>query len=146
MTVLLRVCLTGAALLAPLAAGAADLNTPPYMPPSAHVLVYAPPPCFAVFHRKPGGRGWSLTRNGPEEVPVIHPLRYENGRSLDGRVMSVTTGPGATVVLYDRKNFRKPMFEVAPGSTVDVRPPVADSYRIVCAAPYVPLPPPPVYK
>ena len=58
------------------------------------------PPCFVEFHRFRDGYGQSLVRNGPEDVPVIRDLRYPNGRSLNGRVMSISTGPGTIIELY----------------------------------------------
>jgi len=90
-------------------------------------------PCFAVFHEGPNGRGASLERIGPEDVPRIRDLRYSDGGSLNTRVLSVTTGPGATLKLYDASRYRAPMIEVLPSSRVNLARPVMDSYQLRCA-------------
>jgi len=105
-------------------------------------------PCYAVFHEGRNGRGASLERLGPEDVPRIRDLHYSDGGTLNRRVMSVTTGPGAKLMLYDASRFRVPMFEVGPDSRVNLARPVMDSYELRCKAPPPPRPyaPPPQYK
>jgi hypothetical protein len=133
--------LAATALLAPLAAHAADINAP-YLPPPPAAA--APPPaCYAVFFMYRDGKGPSLVREGPEDVPVIRALSYADGRSLNRRVLSVTTSPGAVVELFNGRRYRRPMLEVGPESTVNLARPVADSYRLHCVAPPPPPAPPP---
>ena len=106
-------------------------------------------PCYAVFHELPNGRGISIERNGPEAVARIRDLLYSDGGTLNRRVMSVTTGPGAVLKLYDASRFRVPMFEVGPESRVNLAHPVMDSYELHCILPPAPpsyVPPPPGYK
>jgi len=122
----------------PLSVQAADLVATPYAPPAG----YGTPPCFAAFYAGLDAEGPSLARHGPEEVPVIRHLRYANGRSLKFRVRSVTTSPGAIIELYDRKNYRRLVSRVGPGSMINLKHPVVDSYRLICEAP---ASAPPVY-
>lgn len=96
---------------------------------------YAPPPCFAAFYSDLDAEGLSLARHGPEAVPVIRHLRYANGRSLKFRVRSVTTSPGAVIELYDGKNYRRLVSKIGPGSMINLKHPVVDSYRLICQAP-----------
>lgn len=77
----------------------------------------------------------SLERIGPERTPVIRHLRFENGRSLNGRVWSVTTGPAATLILYNRRHFRREMMLIGPDSRANLQLPVMDSYVLDCAQP-----------
>lgn len=128
-------------------AQAADVRAP-YAPPQTVVPGYQPPPppCFVEFHRFRDGYGPSLVRNGPEEVPVIRALRYENGRRLKGRVLSISTGPGTKIMLYNGRDFRRPMFEIGPGELNNLKVPAVDSYRIACAVPGPLVPAPPSYR
>lgn len=89
-------------------------------------------PCYAVFHEGRDGRGASLERIGPEDVPRIRDLRYSDGRDLNRRVLSVTTGPSAKLVLYDASKYRVPMLEALPNSRVNLAHPVMDSYQLRC--------------
>ena len=116
-----------------------------YLPPPVTAPAYRPPPCFVTFHAYPNGRGPAVTRRGPESVPVIRFLRYPDGFSLNGRVFSVRTSPGASITLFNRRNYRRPLLTVRPGSLVNLDRPVVDSYRLRCppVAVYVPPPPPP---
>ena len=122
------------------AARAADAPAP-YLPPAPPAYI-EPAPCYAVFFMHRDGEGPSLVRRGPEDIPVIRFLRYSGGPSLNGRVMSVTTGPGAVVKLFNGRHYRAPMLEVGPESTVNLPRPVADSYRLDC----LPPPPPPALE
>jgi len=137
----LSVCVVLAALLVPSWVQSADLRAPAAGPMSAGNA------CFAVFHRHRDGRGMSLERLGPEKTPNVRHLRFENGRSLNGRVWSVTTGPAATLILYDRRHFRREMMQIGPDSRANLQLPVMDSYVLDCAAPPVAMmPPPPAFK
>lgn len=89
-------------------------------------------PCYAVFHEGRNGQGASLERIGPEDVPRIRDLRYSDGRDLNRRVLSVTTGPSAKLVLYDASRYRIPMLEALPNSRVNLAHPVMDSYQLRC--------------
>lgn len=133
------------ALLVPSALFAADYGRPP--PPGAGAFIDSP--CYAVFHELRNGQGISIERHGPEAVARIRDLRYSDGGTLNTRVLSVTTGPGATLKLYNASRFRIPMFEVGPESRVNLARPEMDSYELNCIAPPVPpsyAPPPPGYK
>ena len=92
-------------------------------------------PCYAVFHEGRDGRGASLERLGPEDVPRIRDLQYSDGGTLNRRVLSVTTGPSAKLVLYDASRYRIPMVEVLPNSRVNLALPVMDSYQLRCETP-----------
>ena len=147
---LVRVCGVLAVLAAASTTQAADVAKP-YLPPPAVVPAYEPPPCFATFHGYPDAHGPALTRHGPEAVPVIRFLRYPGGWSLNGRVRSVTTSPGASIELFKGRHFRKPLFTIGPGSLVNLKRPVVDSYRLRCppvAVHVAPAPPPshPAFK
>ncbi len=141
----LRICALFATLFTAQAASAADIR-PPYAPPS-----YAPPPvvvdtyqapyCYAMFHTLPDAEGHAVLREGPEEVPVIRALRYDNGLPLWGRVRSVTTSPGARIELFQGRRYRRLLFDVGPGSMINLRHPRLNSYRLICPEP---PPPPPV--
>ena len=141
-----RTYLAAAALLAPLPAMAAD--APSYMPrragppPAAPAYVAPAPACYAVFFMYEDGRGPSVVRQGPEDVPVMRHLSYPGGPTLNRNVMSVTTSPGAVVQLYGGRQFRRPIIKVGPESTVNLNRPRADSYTIDCVAP-MPVAPPP---
>lgn len=145
MMKLARTCLAATALLAPLPAAAVD--SPAYLPPSA-APVAGPAPvapalaCYAVFFMYEDGRGPSVVRRGPEEIPAMRQLAYPGGPTLNGNVMSVTTSPGAVVQLYSGRQFRRPMMKVGPESTVNLARPRANSYTIDCVAP-IPVAPPP---
>ncbi len=91
--------------------------------------------CYAVFHEGRNGSGVSLERIGPEDVPRIRDLRYSDGRDLNRRVLSVTTGPSAKLVLYDAPRYRVPMLEALPNSRVNLAHPVMDSYQLRCIGP-----------
>ena len=137
----LSFCVVLGALLVPSIVQSADLNAPVAGPMSAGNA------CFAVFHRQRDGGGMSLERLGPEKTPLIRRLRFENGRSLNGRVWSVTTGPAATLILYNRRNFRKQMMQIGPDSRANLRSPVMDSFELLCAGPPVnERPSPPGFK
>lgn len=131
------------AMAIPSAVPAADYGRPP---PGAAAFVDSP--CYAVFHEHRDGQGLSLERHGPEDVPRIRDLHYSNGRTLNSRVLSVTTGPGATLMLYNASRYRLPMFEVGPESRVNLARPEMDSYELSCTQPPVPpsYAPPPGYK
>lgn len=133
-------------LLVPWSVQSADVHGP--LPQGPMVGGHEPSPCFAVFHELHDGKGYSLVRHGPEQVIVVRHLRYANGFSLNGRVLSVTTGPGARVELYNRRHFRKLMFEIGPESAVNLSRPVMDSYRLHCIPTFVPMmpTPPPAFK
>ena len=88
----------------------------------------------------------SLERIGPENIRKIRPLRYENGRSLNGRVWSVTTGPAAILVLYNRRDFRRKMMRLGPDSRANLHLPVMDSYELLCVQPPVTMMPAPAFK
>ena len=105
-------------------------------------------PCYAVFHEGRNGRGASLERLGPEDVPRIRDLHYSDGGTLNRRVLSVTTGPAANLVLYDASRYRIPMVEVLPNSRVNLAHPVMDSYQLRCKRPAAPVQPykPPQFK
>lgn len=118
---------------------AADPNRPYVAPPPDYDQAAAA--CWAVLHADNDGAGPSLVRRGPEAIPVIRRLTYENGVTLNGRVRSVTTGPGARVILFNGRNFKVPMLEVGPESVVNLARPVADSYRIDCVVPTPPISP-----
>ena len=136
------VCLVLAGLLIPSIVRSADYAGPV---PGAGNLVESP--CYAVFHQHRNGQGLSLERVGPEDMPNIRHLRYADGFSLNGRVHSVTTGPGAVLTLYDAKRFRVEMFEVNPDSRVNLSRPVMDSYQLSCVLPPASVaPPPPGFK
>lgn len=154
MKSLTMTCLAAAALLAPLPAAAAD--APSYMPPAergapgpapAHgAPVYAAPACYAVFFMYEDGRGPSLIRQGPEDVPVTRRLSYPGGPMLHRNILSVTTSPGAVVELYHGRKFRRPMMKVGPESTVNLGRDTARSYSIDCVAPVPVAPPPDSFK
>lgn len=143
---IVTLCALAAATLAPATANAADAVAPAYVEP----LSQAGNPCYAVFHQFKDGQGLSLERIGPEDVDRIRPLRYADGRSLNGRVRSVTTGPAAVLTLYDAKRFRVEMMEIGPGSRANLILPVMDSYRLRCIQPVYAPPrvyaPPPSFK
>lgn len=130
------------AFAAPLPATAADFGAPRVVPGTA----YAPAPvsnaCYAVFHRHRNATGRSLQRVGPERVAVIRDLRYHNGASLNNRVQSITTGPGAHIVLYSGRGFRHVLQEAGPGSEINLLLPSVDSYELNCIPGYYQ---PPVY-
>lgn len=141
------------ALLLASPARSADMGAgpPAYVPPGQYpAAVVAPNPCYAEFHRYKDAQGRTLLRTGPEDVEVIRDLRYNNGASLNGRVLSVTAGPNAEVALYKGRHFRRYMYTVAPGTVGNIPLGVMDSYQIRCtAAPaYAPAPyaPPPAFK
>lgn len=137
----LSFCVVLGALLVPSSGQSADLSAPGAGPMSAGNA------CFAVFHRHRDGRGRSLERLGPEKIPVIRHLRFENRRSLNGRVWSVTTGPAATLIIYNRRDFRKQMMRLGPDSRANLHLPVMDSYELLCAGPPVAMrPSPPAFK
>lgn len=96
-------------------------------------------PCYAVFHEHRDGQGASIERQGPESFPRIRDMRYSDGRSLNSRVMSVTTGPAAKLELYAAPRYLFLMFEVGPESRVNLPNPTMDSYVLSCVEP----PPPP---
>lgn len=127
---------------------AADVYGRPGYGPGAGAGIPGESPCFAVFHEHRNGQGISLERQGPEVIPRIRDMHYSDGGTLNRRVMSVTTGPGAKLMLYDASRFRVPMFEVGPDSRVNLARPVMDSYELRCKAPPAPQPylPPPGYK
>lgn len=128
------VCALVAGVLAlPSALPAADYGAPPFSGPA---LVETP--CYAVFHELPDGQGLSLERLGPEAVERIRDLRYSDGGTLNTRVLSVTTGPTATLRLYNASRFRIFMFQVGPDSRVTLAHPVMDSYELTCANPPAP--------
>ncbi len=135
--------LVAGGLALPSTLSAADYGAPPFSGPA---LVETP--CYAVFHELPDGQGLSLERQGPENVERIRDLRYSDGRSLNSRVLSVTTGPTATLRLYNASRFRIFMFKVGPDSRVTLAHPVMDSYELSCAKPPAPpaYAPPPGYK
>jgi hypothetical protein len=130
-------------LLATPAGQAADVYGP-----GAGAGIPGESPCFAVFHEHRNGQGISLERQGPEAIPRIRDMHYSDGGTLNRRVMSVTTGPGAKLMLYDASRFRVPMFEVGPDSQVNLARPVMDSYELRCKAQHAPQPylPPRGYK
>lgn len=136
-----------AALLLPKAGQAADVIGPGYRP-GADAGFMGESPCYAVFHEFRDGQGISIERQGPEAVPRIRDMHYSDGGTLNRRVMSVTTGPSAKLMLYDASRFQVPMFEVGPGSRVNLARPVMDSYELRCKAPPAPraYAPPPQYK
>jgi hypothetical protein len=105
-------------------------------------------PCYAVFHELPDGRGIAIERQGPESVPRIRDMHYSDGRSLNSRVMSVTTGPAATLELYAANRYHFLMFEAGPDSRVNLPNPTMDSYVLRCAEPTPPqvYAPPPGYR
>lgn len=100
-------------------------------------------PCYAVFHEHRDGQGQSIERLGPEAVERIRHMRYSDGRSLNSRVLSVTTGPAAVLRLYNASRFRLPMFEVGPDSRVNLARPEMDSYELTCTGPAAPPAPGP---
>lgn len=150
MKILTKSCIAATALLAPLPAAAAD--APSYLPPrpapgyTAPAPVYVAPACYAVFFTREDGRGASLVRQGPEDVPIMGRLSYPGGGTLNRNVMSVTTSPGAVVQLYGGRQFRRPIVKVGPESTVNLNRPRADSYTIDCVAPIPAAPPPAAFK
>jgi len=140
-----RVTALVSAVLVPSTLFAADYGRPP--PPRAGAFIDSP--CYAVFHELRDGQGISLERQGPEAIERIRNLRYSDGGTLNTRVLSVTTGPGATLKLYNASRFRIPMFEVGPESRVNLARPEMDSYELRCTLPPVPpsyAPPLPGYK
>lgn len=124
-----------AAIAIPSAVLSADYGRPP---PGAGAGVDSP--CYAVFHEYRDGQGLSLERHGPEDVPRIRDLRYSDGGTLNTRVLSVTTGPGAVLMLYNASRYRLPMFEVGPESRVNLARPEMDSYELRCLLPAAPPP------
>lgn len=139
----LKIIVLMGAVFAPSVLSAADHGA---LPPGAAAFVDSP--CYAVFHEHRDGQGLSLERHGPESVPRIRDLHYSDGGTLNSRVLSVTTGPGATLMLYNASRYRIPMFEVGPESRVNLARPEMDSYELRCTLPPVPpsYAPPPGYK
>lgn len=131
----LSICVVLGALFVPSSGQSVDLSAP------GAGLMSAGNACFAVFHRHRDGRGRSLERLGPEKIPVIRHLRFENRRSLNGRVWSVTTGPAATLIIYNRRDFRKQMMRLGPDSRANLHLPVWTAMRLLCAGPPVALRP-----
>lgn len=142
MKTVAKVCAAISALFVAQAAYAADVG-PSYAPPPVSVETYFIP-CYAMFHTLPDADGHAVLRRGPEEVPVIRQLRYENGLPLRGRVRSVTTSPGAHIELFLGRGYRRLLHEVGPGSLINLeRPRRVGSYRLHCPEPVAP---PPSYK
>lgn len=136
-----KISLAVSAIFVAHAAYAVDVG-PSYAPPVS-VETYLLP-CYAMFHTLPDAEGLAVLRKGPEEVPVIRQLHYENGLPLRGRVRSVTTSPGAHVELFLGRSYRRLLHEVGPGSLINLeRPRRVGSYRLHCPEPVAP---PPSYK
>jgi len=91
--------------------------------------------CYVTFFRYWGGRGHALTRFGPEEIRDVEDLYYRPGRDLDGRILSVATGPDTWIELYDHSRFRQSLYRIGPGQAVNLKSKVVDSYRIYCQPP-----------
>lgn len=139
-----KFCAAFSSLFIAQAAYAADAP-PSYAPPPVSVETYLLP-CYAMFHTLPDAEGIAALREGPEAVPIIRTLRYENGLALKGRVRSVTTSPGARLELFQGRSYRRLLHEVGPGSLINLdRPRRVGSYRLHCPEP-IPVAPPPSYK
>lgn len=147
MKLIAKFCITMSALFVAQTAQAADVP-PSYAPPPVSVETYQMP-CYAMFHTLHDAEGLAVLRQGPEEIPVIRRLRFENGLPLRGRVRSVTTSPGARIELYQGRGFRRILHDVGPGSLINLRRPLrVGSYRLYCPPPVARLPmgQPPSYK
>jgi hypothetical protein len=91
--------------------------------------------CYVSFFKYRDGRGPELTRFGPEQIYDLDDLHYRHGEDLDGDVLSVATGPGTWIELYDHKGFKVSLYRIGPDSAVNLRSKIVDSYRITCQPP-----------
>lgn len=91
--------------------------------------------CYASFSKDRDGRGPTLTRKGPEAIPDLDYLRYANGETLDADVLSVATGPGAWLELFDKTGYRRLIDRIGPGQAINLRDDDTDSYRLYCHRP-----------
>ena len=91
--------------------------------------------CYVTFFKYRDGHGPELTRFGPEQVYDLDDLHYRHGEDLDGDVLSVATGPGTWIELFDHKGFRISLYKIGPNSAVNLRSKIVDSYRLQCHPP-----------
>ena len=91
--------------------------------------------CYVTFFRYWNGRGHALTRFGPEEVRDVVDLDYRPGMDLDGRILSVATGPYTWIELYDHSRFRSSLYRIGPDQAINLKSKIVDSYRIYCQPP-----------
>ena len=91
--------------------------------------------CYVTFFRYWGGRGHALTRFGPEQIRNVVNLRYRPGRPLNGRILSVATGPDTWIELFDHSRFRRSLYRIGPDQAVNLKSKIVDSYRIHCRPP-----------
>ncbi len=92
--------------------------------------------CYVTFFKYRDGRGPELTRFGPEQVYDLDDLHYRHGEDLDGDVLSVATGPGTWIELFDHTGFRVSLYRIGPDSAVNLRSKIVDSYQLHCRPPY----------
>lgn len=124
----------GAALaiaLVPLGGAAAQLAGPE----TGYADDLEPEQCYVTFFRYWNGRGHALTRFGPEEIRDVEDLYYRPGRDLDGKILSVATGPDTWIELYDHSRFRVSLYRIGPDQAVNLKSKIVDSYRIYCQPP-----------
>ena len=93
--------------------------------------------CYASFFKYRDGHGPELTRFGPEQIYDLDDLHYRHGEDLDGDVLSVATGPGTWLELFDHKGFKVSLYRVGPNSAVNLRSKIIDSYQLSCRPPHV---------
>ena len=92
--------------------------------------------CYASFFKYRDGHGPELTRFGPEQIYDLDDLHYRHGEDLDGDVLSVATGPGTWLELFDHKGYKVSLYRVGPNAAVNLRSKIVDSYQLHCRPPH----------
>lgn len=129
-----KTILGAAAFLVLAAAPALSADVPAHLPPETWKPADSYE-CFAVFAKKHDGYGEKLTRYGPEAIADLDLLRFPNGETLDADVWAVRTGESAWLELFDKRGFRRSLYRVGPGQTVNLKLPNIDSYQLNCEPP-----------